>query len=168
MDWKIAQKPGNFCENWRNWSEPVSLVFHKPAGQIWFFFKILKIFEIKILKETRVHFKIFGQNRIQKFEIARPTKLDEVKIIWKIRKPLSFSQKPLDFSQKTASKMKSRICVCCSCSLIHALTFFYANRRPRAFITGNRRPRAINFFTGTSRPLIMGNTRPHVCFSNFR
>jgi hypothetical protein len=39
----------------------------------------MEIFEIKISKKTRVHFKIFGQNRIQKFEVTRPTKFDEVK-----------------------------------------------------------------------------------------
>jgi hypothetical protein len=40
-------------------------------------FKNLKTFEIKNYKKTRVYFKIFGQNRIQKHEVTHPTKFGE-------------------------------------------------------------------------------------------
>jgi hypothetical protein len=46
----------------------------------------LKFFKIKNSKKTRVYFKIFGQNRIQKIEVTHPTKFDEVKIEGKIEK----------------------------------------------------------------------------------
>jgi hypothetical protein len=52
-------------------------------------FEILKNLEnikIKISKKTRVYFKIFGQNQIQKFERTRPTKFIEVQNIIKIMK----------------------------------------------------------------------------------
>jgi hypothetical protein len=35
--------------------------------------------EIKNSKKTRVHFKIFGQNIIQKFDVTHATKFSEVK-----------------------------------------------------------------------------------------
>jgi hypothetical protein len=35
-------------------------------------------FEIKIQKTTRVHYKIFGQNIIQEFEVTHLTKFIEV------------------------------------------------------------------------------------------
>jgi hypothetical protein len=43
------------------------------------FFKNFKIFEIKNSKKTRVDFKIFGENIIQKFEVTHPTKIREGK-----------------------------------------------------------------------------------------
>jgi hypothetical protein len=46
----------------------------------------MKKFEIKISKKTRRNFKIFGQNRIQKFEVAHPTKIREGKTEGKLRK----------------------------------------------------------------------------------
>jgi hypothetical protein len=49
-------------------------------------FKNLKIFEIKNPKKTRLHFKIFCQNRIQKFVILRPTKFEEGAVGVKIEK----------------------------------------------------------------------------------
>jgi hypothetical protein len=72
MDWNIGQKPAGFHEN--RWG-PVLPVYQKPVGQIWNFLKIKKS------KKTRVHFKIFGQNRIKKFKVTRPTKFGEVKIV---------------------------------------------------------------------------------------
>jgi hypothetical protein len=65
MDWKTAWKPIDFCENWRNQSGPVSSVFSKPTGEIWFFFEIW-IFKIKFLKKlesisrflVKIEFKI--------------------------------------------------------------------------------------------------------------
>jgi hypothetical protein len=46
----------------------------------------MKKFEIKISKKTRLNFNIFGQNRIQKFEVAHPTKIREGKTEGKIEK----------------------------------------------------------------------------------
>jgi hypothetical protein len=69
MDWKTAQKTDRFSQK-----------LEKPVH--WFFkyrlvkfelFKILKN-EIKKSKKTRVYFKIFGQNIIQKLETTCPTK----------------------------------------------------------------------------------------------
>jgi hypothetical protein len=41
-------------------------------------FETFKILKETILKKTRVYFKIFGQNRIKKFEVARYSKFCEV------------------------------------------------------------------------------------------
>jgi hypothetical protein len=80
-----------------------------PVDQIWFFKKL----EIKILKKTRVHFKIFAQNGIKKIGVMCPTKFVEVKNGVETKKEnrsvspqnhsvLSkterFSQKAIDFS----------------------------------------------------------------------
>jgi hypothetical protein len=54
------------------------------------FFKILKI-EIKKSKKTSVHFKIFGENKIQKFEETCPTKFSKMKNVGKIEKKLTGS-----------------------------------------------------------------------------
>jgi hypothetical protein len=35
--------------------------------------------KIKMFKKIRVHFKIFGENRIQKFKVMRSTKFSEIK-----------------------------------------------------------------------------------------
>jgi hypothetical protein len=37
-----------------------------------------KFFEIKILKKTCLHFKNFGQNRIKKYVVSRPGKIEQV------------------------------------------------------------------------------------------
>jgi hypothetical protein len=42
------------------------------------FFNNLKNFEIKNSKKTRVHFKIFGRNGIQKIKLTRSVKFAEV------------------------------------------------------------------------------------------
>jgi hypothetical protein len=48
----------------------VSPVFQKPVGQIWKFQKN----EITNSKKTTVHFKMLGQNRIQKLKTMHSTK----------------------------------------------------------------------------------------------
>jgi hypothetical protein len=55
--------PDRFSVNW-----PVQIEF----------FNNLKNFEIKDSKKTRVHFKIFGQNGIQKIKLTRSVKFAEV------------------------------------------------------------------------------------------
>jgi hypothetical protein len=74
MDWYFDWKLAGFYENQKNGRDQFHRVFWKPVGQIWIFLKI----EIKNSKKTRVHFKVFGQNRIQKLEVTRPTKFVQV------------------------------------------------------------------------------------------
>jgi hypothetical protein len=42
--------------------------------------------EIKISKKTRTDFKIFDQNRIKKFEVIQPTKIDKAETKGKLRR----------------------------------------------------------------------------------
>jgi hypothetical protein len=66
----------------------------------------------KILKKTRVHLKIFGQNKIEKFEVTCPTKFGEVQNGVKSEKPSQFG-----FSQNGAALnclvfLKNRFFIC--------------------------------------------------------
>jgi hypothetical protein len=88
----------------------------------------MEIFEIKISKKTRVHFKIFGQNRIQKFKVTHPTKFDEVKNSVETKK----KRKSLDFVEnRSVSHSPSLTLLCHLCPLSARDIRINAHQLPR-------------------------------------
>jgi hypothetical protein len=61
--------------------------------------------EIKNSKKTRVHFKIFGQNRIQKFKVMCPRRFGEVKNDVKIERKKK--EKPRGFPKNRSVILKT-------------------------------------------------------------